>query len=343
MPNLIRQFLSFLLYPIGMAAVGFAVGWTVGLSNTPVVAAMLPVALGLAAAGGGLWIGRVDLSEPVDRGRFAVLGASLLLFAAAAVQGTRSGMAERAERDARVEVAVAEPASTEPTALAEPAVSGPTLVEFPLSDDPARAIDALVLRRQLASIGASVDEQRHVLMALALEQLEAPTAARALVDLRAELAIDRAIVRAGLDASSREGPLADGAAWERASARLEGLTGVDIDPAQLADERLAVLQELEGNLEGDPMDGGPALRAARGALATRSTLARADALSLGGTPALELANRRARADLAELVGALAVEAERAPAPVTIIERTVPAPAAPAAEAPTAFGRYPAGG
>lgn len=348
MQLLIAQFLGFLLYPLGLAALGYGVGWTVGLSNTPAVAAMLPVVFGIAAAGAGVWLGRSDLAEPVDRGRFGLLGASLLLFALFAIHGTRTGLAERAARDraadergALADAARGAPEAPvdAPTELRPTGAQGPQLADVPLSDDPTEAIEALVLRRQLAAVGASPIEQQHVLMSVALAALERPSAASAAAStaarIRAELGIDATIVAAGLDAARREGPLADVRAWEYAAARLDALLGAQPTARRLADERVAVLAGLGDQLEGEPLDGGPALRAARGALATRTSLARADAAGLGASTADERRAAAARAALAELVRTLGDGAE---AGVTVIERLVPVPTpAPVAPAATAFG------
>lgn len=340
-PNFIAQFLGFLLYPIGMATLGWAVGWTVGLANTPLVASTLPLVFGLAAGGAGVYLSRANLAEPIDRGRFAVLGASMLLFAVSTVNGVLQGLADRAARDraaAPAEAAeVAEAPAQAPAGEGHSAAPGRELVDFPLSEDPAEAIEALVLRRQLAAVGATVEEQRHVLMALALERLDGPDPASAAAEVRAELDVDLAIVRAGLTAAASSGPLGDSAAWRRAEEQLLAVDRSPLEAGALARERVALLTALDAELTADPADVGGALRGALNGLASRISLARADSARRNLVDPAAERGRVAREALGDLVRTLGRELPAGPS-VTVVE---PAPTTvnvqAAGSTPTAFG------
>jgi hypothetical protein len=58
---------------ISFTLTGFAAGYFMGMSETPVVATLLPLLFGLIGGGGVIFLVKADLSQSASRGRVSVL------------------------------------------------------------------------------------------------------------------------------------------------------------------------------------------------------------------------------------------------------------------------------
>lgn len=82
-------------YGAGLALLGAAVGYYVGSSESPVVAAALPLLFGLVSGAGGLYLAKVDLSKKMNRTRLTAIGLMLSAFVICLFVGTVMGISLR--------------------------------------------------------------------------------------------------------------------------------------------------------------------------------------------------------------------------------------------------------
>ena len=67
---------------------GLAVGLLAGLSESPLVATVLPLLFGTVGGAGGLYLARVDLGSPADRRRLRTLGVATSVLVLCLILGT---------------------------------------------------------------------------------------------------------------------------------------------------------------------------------------------------------------------------------------------------------------
>jgi hypothetical protein len=67
-------------YGLGCALLGFLIGISAGLSESPIVAVMVPLLFALLSGGGGFYVAKADLSKPEEKRRIATLGKLLSAF-----------------------------------------------------------------------------------------------------------------------------------------------------------------------------------------------------------------------------------------------------------------------
>jgi hypothetical protein len=80
---------------ISFSLTGFAAGYFTGMSESPVVATLLPLLFGLIGGGGVIFLVKADLSQSVSRGRVRVLAAAAAVFALACMSGAVFGSSAR--------------------------------------------------------------------------------------------------------------------------------------------------------------------------------------------------------------------------------------------------------
>jgi hypothetical protein len=78
-------------YGLGCALLGFLIGITAGLSESPIVAVLVPLLFALLSGGGGFYVAKADLSKPEEKGRMATLGKLLSVFSVLALIGALYG------------------------------------------------------------------------------------------------------------------------------------------------------------------------------------------------------------------------------------------------------------
>lgn len=133
----------------GIGVIGFAVGLTTGLSNSPVVAALLPLLFAMMGGIGGIELARADTTTSTGRERVQRFGRAAVTFGCSFLVALAFGMATR---------------SPEGWGSIWPGKdkSAPQIAahrdQF-VADD----IELLLLRRKLLGLGASVDEQSWIL------------------------------------------------------------------------------------------------------------------------------------------------------------------------------------
>lgn len=82
-------------YLAGFAALGIAIGYFIGASQSPVVAAALPLLFALISGAGGLYLSKVNLSDKPALGKLAALGKTIVVFVLLLLVGTFVGIGQR--------------------------------------------------------------------------------------------------------------------------------------------------------------------------------------------------------------------------------------------------------
>jgi hypothetical protein len=142
-------------YGTGLALLGAAVGYYVGSSESPVVAAALPLLFGLVSGAGGLYLAKVDLSKKINRTRLTAIGMMLSAFVVCLLIGTVIGIALRTGIGLSVFFADLWGGSQQQQSAV-------------LDTEDLSTADALrlaLLRSNLRALGASHDEQSAILKA----------------------------------------------------------------------------------------------------------------------------------------------------------------------------------
>jgi hypothetical protein len=78
-------------YGLGCALLGFLIGISAGLSESPIVAVMVPLLFALLSGGGGFYIAKANLADPAEKRRIATLGKLLSVFSILALTGAVYG------------------------------------------------------------------------------------------------------------------------------------------------------------------------------------------------------------------------------------------------------------
>jgi len=139
-------------YLFGFSLLGVAVGYFAGSSQSPVIGTLLPLLFGLVGGAGGLYLTRVDLERPEIIARLRIIGKALTLFIIFALMGSIYGISLRTERSI--------------LSFFSPRIfQTETRYEIPVSTqgDPKKAIEIVMLRARIRSLGVSLDEERYIL------------------------------------------------------------------------------------------------------------------------------------------------------------------------------------
>lgn len=142
-------------YGAGLALLGAAIGYYVGSSESPVVAAALPLLFGLVSGAGGLYLAKVDLSRKMNRTRLIAIGLMLCAFVVCLLLGTVVGISLRTGIGLSVFFADLWHGNQRQQSA--------TLDTESLST--ADALRLALLRGNLRALGASKDEQSAILTA----------------------------------------------------------------------------------------------------------------------------------------------------------------------------------
>ncbi|MBN1210178.1 MAG: hypothetical protein JXB05_35325 [Myxococcaceae bacterium] len=138
---------------LGFAVVGAATGLFAGMSQSPVVAALLPLLFGLLGGAGGLFIAKMDLHSPVAQERIRVMGSSIVAFMVLCMLGSIWGLSRRTGQA--------------PTAFFTWSAPDPISVTGLAQRDAAMNLQLVLLRSRLQALGATPAEQAAILQAVA--------------------------------------------------------------------------------------------------------------------------------------------------------------------------------
>ena len=153
----------------GMSTIGFALGWFTGMSNTPVVGALLPLLIGGIGGGAGLLLGKAKLDSALAAWRVRSVGAAAIAFGVLSILGALLGSAQRA--------------GTAPPI--------PESVRIDLNAlDVLEQVQLILLRDRLKQVGVSDGEQAVVLATSRASLLETREA-RAMTELDSELLAEK--------------------------------------------------------------------------------------------------------------------------------------------------------
>lgn len=72
--------LALLVYAFAVAALGAVIGFFAVLSDSPIVAVLLPLLFGLIAGASGIYVSRTDISQRAGRRHLGYLGACIIMF-----------------------------------------------------------------------------------------------------------------------------------------------------------------------------------------------------------------------------------------------------------------------
>lgn len=142
-------------YGTGLALLGAAAGYYVGSSESPVVAAALPLLFGLVSGAGGLYLAKVDLAKKINRTRLTAIGMMLSAFVVCLLIGTVIGIALRTGIGLSVFFADLWRGGLQQQSAALDTTNLST----------ADALRLALLRSNLRALGASQDEQSAILKA----------------------------------------------------------------------------------------------------------------------------------------------------------------------------------
>ena len=139
-------------YMLGFTLLGGAVGFFAGASKSPVIGTLLPLLFGLVGGAGGLYLTRVDLYDRKTLLRLSLLGKSLSLFIVFAVIGSVYGISLRTQRSIW-------------SFLSFDILMPKSEAELPLSvqEDPRKTLQLVLLRARIRALGATVEEEKHIL------------------------------------------------------------------------------------------------------------------------------------------------------------------------------------
>lgn len=138
-------------YILGTFLAGLTTGLLTGLSQSPVVAVLVPLLLGLLGGTGGFYLAAIGLSNKQSRERVRLFGLSLTALMLGVLPSTLYGTLVRQ--------------GLSPMSLwlwhehALPA----NAIDIPKSGDAGMYLELAILRNKLAALGATPDEQRGVL------------------------------------------------------------------------------------------------------------------------------------------------------------------------------------